>query len=210
MTRESGASKKVTIRSLSTRSRKACCRCHSASGSRRVMGNESDVTHRRRGFRLYRRFVLPLRERDLASRRPASVQVADQAYENVALGHTSPAERIGLRIAGAEVLHADALVAIQPRDRLVDGFSARAEIPCGGAEEHLAKCRSAAAGSRGLPFTGRPLPQPRRRILHHSLPSLVGQAQERDLLREIVKFGIFVDKNRLVELRSTSDEGIGE
>jgi len=43
-----------------------------------------------------------------------------------------------------------------------------------------------------------------------SLGHLVGQAQERDLTGESLEFGIFVDQNRLGELRGAGDHGVCE
>jgi hypothetical protein len=64
--------------------------------------------------------------------------MANQGDENVALGNLGAAELVGLPVAGAEVLHADAVEAIQARDRLEDGVPVRPQILGRGAEEDVA------------------------------------------------------------------------
>ena len=62
----------------------------------------------------------------------------DQADEDVTLCYLGPAKVIGLSITGSEVLHADAVEAIQARDRCVDGVTVRPQILGRGAEEDVA------------------------------------------------------------------------
>src|SRR5262249_14251344 len=65
----------------------------------------------------------------------AAVEVAEDADEEVTLGHLAATEVVCLVVAGAEVLHAHAAEAVEAGDRPRDRLAELCQVPGRGAEE---------------------------------------------------------------------------
>src|ERR1035437_2636108 len=82
-----------------------------------------------------RRPILPLGVRFLAGFRPIAEAVADEADKQIALLGPGPAERVHIPITRPEILHADALPAVELLDRQERRFPVSTQIGAGGTEE---------------------------------------------------------------------------
>src|ERR1019366_2626496 len=82
-----------------------------------------------------RRPIFPLGVRFLRALRPIAEAVADDPDEQIALLGPGPAERVHIPITRPEILHADALPAVEFLDRQERRFAVSTQIGAGGTKE---------------------------------------------------------------------------